>query len=334
MSAEPVGTPRRVLVTGASGQDGGYLVEQLVAAGHEVHGTVSGPGEAAELPGHLSALGESLTVHPVDLRTPATLVDVVDAVAPEWVFNLAGASSVAASWNDPVGTFDVNARAVLALLEHVWRRQEADGVAVRLVQASSAEVFADAGENTITEASRVAPVNPYGVAKAAAHQAVGMYRRRGLHASSVVLFNHESPRRPPHFVTRKITQAAVAIAAGRQEGLVLGDLEVRRDWGWAPDYVDAMARVAGAERPGDYVIATGVAHSLRDFVAVAFAEVGLPDWERYVSIDDAFRRPADAPVLVGDSSKARADLGWRTSRSFEEIVRAMVAADRAAVEGA
>src|SRR4051812_40082047 len=330
MSAESGGSPLRVLVTGATGQDGGYLVEHLVAAGHEVHGTVGGPVDdsGGALPEHLAALGDALTLHAVDLRQPETLTRVVDEIAPDRVFNLAGASSVAASWKDPVGTFDINARAVLALLEHLLRRQEDDGVLTRVVQASSAEVFADAGEDTIHENSRVAPVNPYGVAKAAAHQAVGMYRRRGLHASSVILFNHESPRRPPQFVTRKITQAPVAIAKGRQDGLVLGDLDVRRDWGWAPDYVDAMARVAAADEPGDYVVATGTAHSLRDFVAIAFAEAGLSDWERYVSVDAEFVRPADAPVLVGDAGKARSELGWRTTKSFEEIVRAMVQADR------
>jgi GDPmannose 4,6-dehydratase len=328
MSSERAASPLRVLVTGATGQDGGYLVEQLVAAGHDVHGTVGGPVDGEELPAHLAALGQAVTLHAIDLHAPETLTRVVDEVAPDRVFNLAGASSVAASWKDPVGTFDINARAVLALLEHLLRRQEDEGHAVRVVQASSAEVFADAGEGTISETSRVAPVNPYGVAKAAAHQAVGMYRRRGLHASSVILFNHESPRRPPQFVTRKITQAAVAIAEGRQDGLVLGDLDVRRDWGWAPDYVDAMARVAAADETGDYVVATGTAHSLRDFVATAFAAVGLPDWERYVSVDAEFVRPADAPVLVGDSGKARRVLGWRTTKSFEEIVGAMVQADR------
>lgn len=314
------------LVTGLTGQDGGYLAEQLVAAGHEVHGTVSG-GESGPLPEHLAALGRRLQVHPADLRDPPTLTALVDDLAPDWVFNLAGASSVAASWSDPVGTLDVNGRAVLALLEHLQRRHEEDGAAVHFVQASSGEVFGGGTGAPVTERSPVCPVNPYGVAKAVAHLSVGMYRSRGLHASSMVLFNHESPRRPERFVTRKITRGVAAIAAGRADLLTLGNLEVHRDWGWAPDYTAAMVLAAQAETPDDYVVATGQPHSLRDLVAAAFAEVGVADWEPLVRSDPALIRPADAAVLVGDSSRLRSRLGWAPTVGFEEMVAAMVRAD-------
>ncbi|MGX5655545.1 GDP-mannose 4,6-dehydratase [Geodermatophilus nigrescens] len=315
------------LVTGVGGQDGGYLAEQLVAAGHEVHGTVTDPGAA--LPAHLAGLGDRLRVHRADLRDPGSLTSLVDAVEPDRVFNLAGASSVAASWSDPVGTLDVNGRAVVALLEHLHRRAD-QGATVRLVQASSGEVFAGAAGEPVTEESPVSPVSPYGAAKAVAHQSVGMYRARGLHASSLVLFNHESPRRPERFVTRKITRGVAAIAAGRADRLVLGNLDVWRDWGWAPDYTTAMALAAEADEPGDYVVATGQAHSLRDLVAVAFAEVGIDDWEPLVASDPALVRPADAEVLVGDSTRLRERLGWTPTVTFEGMVAAMVRHD---VEG-
>lgn len=314
------------LVTGITGQDGGYLAEQLVAAGHRVHGTVLG-ADRDGVPGHLAALGDAVELHAADLARPEQLAALVDRVQPDAVFNLAGLSSVAASWDDPVTTFDVNARAVLALLEHLHRRRRDGGPEVRFVQASSGEVFAGAGPEPITEQSRISPVNPYGTAKAAAHLAVGMYRARGLHASSLVLFNHESPRRPDRFVTRKITRGVAAIAAGRSDVLTLGNLDVSRDWGWAPDYARAMVLAAGAERADDYIVATGRPHSLRDLVAAAFAEVGIPDWERFLRSDPALVRPADAEVLVGDSTRLRERLGWAPSVGFEEMVAAMVRAD-------
>lgn len=313
------------LVTGITGQDGGYLADQLLAAGHEVHGTV--PLDGPHLPPHLGALGDRVQLHPVDLRTPATITRLVDELSPDWLVNLAGASSVAASWSDPVGTLDLNGRAVVALLEHLFRRHEGGTPPTRFLQASSGEIFAGAAPAAVTEESPISPVNPYGAAKAVAHLAVGMYRSRGLHASSFILFNHESPRRPEQFVTRKITRGVAAIASGRADHLVLGTLDVSRDWGWAPDYVAAMVLGLSADEPGDYVIATGRAHTLRDLVSAAFAEVGITDWASLVRTDPALARPADAPVLVGDPSKAKQRLGWLPSVSFHEMVAAMVRAD-------
>jgi GDPmannose 4,6-dehydratase len=320
------------LVTGLTGQDGGYLAEQLVAAGDVVHGIVSPAHDPDGVPGHLRALGDALVLHEADLRDLGALTAVVDEVEPDRLFNLAGMSSVAASWGDPVGALEVNARPVLGMLEHLFRRRERGAAPTRFVQASSAEVFAGCGRTAIDESCPVSPVNPYGAAKALAHLSVGMYRERGVHASSLVLFNHESPRRPVRFVTRKITAGVAAIAAGHADRLTLGNLAVHRDWGWAPDYTWAMVLAADAEVPDDYVVATGRAHSLLDLVATAFAQVGIPDWQHYVVSDTALVRPADAEVLVGDSTRLRARLGWAPTMDFTGMVAAMVAADVAALD--
>jgi GDPmannose 4,6-dehydratase len=195
------------------------------------------------------------------------------------------------------------------------------------VQASSAEVFGQPATSPQDEDTPVRPVNPYGAAKAYAHLMTGVYRSRDLHASSLVLYNHESPRRPRHFVTRKITSTVAAIARGEADRLVLGNLDARRDWGWAPDYVDAMVRAARADRPADYVVATGEGHTVRDFVAAAFAAAGIDDWAGLVEVDPAFVRPADATDLTGDATRARRELGWAPTVGFTELVARMVEAD-------
>lgn len=319
-------------MTGLTGQDGGYLAEQLAAAGYAVHGVVNGdPGRARELP-HLAALGDRLTVHRADLRDLAAVAAVVDDVEPAVLVNLGGLSSVAASWEDPVGTFDTNARPVIGLLEHLRARSGRGAPPTRFLQASSGEVFAGGGARPITEDSPVSPVNPYGAAKAVSHQVVGIYRSRGLHCSSLILFNHESPRRPHHFVTRRVTAGVAAIAAGRAAGLTLGNLAVHRDWGWAPDYTRAMLLAAEADEPDDYVVATGEAHSLTDLVATAFARVGIADWERHVTSDGALLRPTDSAVLTGDATRLRERLGWAPTVGFREMVEAMVDADLAELD--
>jgi GDPmannose 4,6-dehydratase len=196
-----------------------------------------------------------------------------------------------------------------------------------VLQASSSEIFGEPEHAPQDESTPIRPVNPYGAAKAFAHHLVGVYRARGLPASACVLYNHESPRRPDTFVARKITKAAAMIAAGRQQPLRLGNLDTRRDWGWAPDYVNAMRLALAHREPGDYVIATGRAHSVRDLVAAAFEHAGVPDWSRHVEVDPALVRPADAAQQVGDATKARTVLGWRPTVSFEEMVARMVDAD-------
>ncbi len=212
-------------------------------------------------------------------------------------------------------------------MESALQVQEKHGRPVRFVQASSAEIFGEPDRSPQDESTPVRPVNPYGAAKAYAHLMVDVYRRRDLHAVSAILYNHESPRRPEQFVTRKITSTVAAIAQGRAERLALGNLDARRDWGWAPDYVDAMVRAARAEAPRDYVIATGVARSVRDFVAAAFARAGIGDWEPLVVVDPEFVRPADPTELVGDATRARTALGWSPTVEFDEIVGRMVDAD-------
>lgn len=316
-------SPARVLVTGATGQDGSYLVEQLLAEGAEVHALVHGGAGGP----HETALPDPVRRHVGDLRDGPRLEAVVTEVAPQEIYNLGGISSVALSWQEPGLTAQVSGVAVGHLLKAAYEVQDRSGEAVRVVQASSAEIFGHADRVPQDETTPVAPVTPYGAAKAYAHHLVGVWRARGLHASSCVLYNHESPRRPEAFVTRKITVGAARIAHGLQDGLALGNLDARRDWGWAPDYVRAMQLAARAEAPGTYVIATGVAHSVRDFVAAAFAEAGIEDWERHVSLDPRFARPSDAPEQLGDPSRARAELGWAPTVGFEEIVARMVRHD-------
>jgi GDPmannose 4,6-dehydratase len=312
------------LITGITGQDGGYLAERLLAEGCAVHGLVH---EGDPQVGELLARSPGVLLHTGDLTDDASLGRVVAESAPDEVYNLAGISSVAFSWERPVLTADVTALGAARLLEQVWQLQERLGRPVRFVQASSAEIFGDAEVAPQDETTPLRPNSPYGASKAFAHQLVGVYRGRGLHAVSAILYNHESPRRPPTFVTRKITRAAARIAQGLERELVLGNLDARRDWGWAPDYVDAMVRAARHTEAGDYVVATGTAHSVRDFAAAAFARAGVSDWESYVRVDQAFVRPSDAALQLGDSSRARGELGWAPTVEFEELVGRMVDAD-------
>jgi len=306
----------RAFITGVGGQDGSYLAERLLADGLEVHALVlEADGDPVHCP-------DEVVLHVGDVADVEATRRLVREVAPQEVYNLAAISSVAQSWDEPDRTAHVNGQAAVALMESA---RLVGGV--RFVQAASAEIFGEPAESPQTEATRVAPVNPYGAAKAFAHLSAGVFRQRDLHVSSLVLYNHESPRRPERFVTRKITSTVAAIARGEADELVLGNIDARRDWGWAPDYVDAMVRAATADEPADYVVATGRAHSVRDFVAAAFAAAGVGDWEPLVRQDAAFFRPVDPTELVGDATRARAVLGWEPTVAFEEIVARMVAAD-------
>lgn len=309
----------RALVTGVTGQDGSYLAEALVSAGLEVHGVVRDLGETVTA---------GVQPHRVDFTVEGGLAAVVSEVRPDVIYNLAAVSSVFRSWEEPTVTARVNALAVAELLAAA--RSLSEGI--RFVQASSAEIFGSPETAPQNESTPVRPTSPYGAAKAYAHGLVGVYRGAGMHASSVILYNHESPRRPETFVTRKITAAAARISRGLQDRLALGNLAARRDWGWAPDYVEALQLAAGADAPGDYVIATGVAHSVEDFVALAFARAGIADWRAYVDVDDTLLRAGDAPEQRGDAAKARRVLGWRPSHDFEQIVSAMVDADLARLD--
>jgi len=322
VTPRPGTPPRRAFVTGIGGQDGSYLAERLLADGTEVHALAHAHEPLPDAPGVELHSGDVADVE----ATRALLLEI----APEEVYNLAALSSVARSWSEPDLTARVNGMAAAALLESALRVQERHGHAVRFVQASSAEIFGEPASSPQDESTPIRPVNPYGAAKAYAHLMVDVYRRRDLHAVSAILYNHESPRRPDQFVTRKITRTVAAIAQGRADRLLLGNLDARRDWGWAPDYVDAMVRAARAEAADDYIVATGVSHSVRDFVAAAFRHAGISEWEPLVGVDPAFVRPADPTELVGDAARARARLGWAPTVAFEEIVARMVEADLAA----
>jgi GDPmannose 4,6-dehydratase len=318
------------LITGITGQDGGFLAERLLSDGWDVHGLIRHGDE------HATALEQrhpAVTTHRGDLTDAQAIDALVTSVQPDEIYNLGGISSVALSWQQPLLTAEVNGLGAARLFEAAWQFQQRVGRPVRVLQASSAEMFGIPSESPQSETTPVRPRTPYGAAKAFAHNLVAVYRTRGLHACSCVLFNHESPRRPETFVTRKIAKAAAMIAAGKQESLMLGNLDARRDWGWAPDYVDAMVRAIRHDKPDDYVIATGEAHSVREFVAVAFARAGVPDWPRYVMIDESFVRPGDAPELVGDFTKARTVLGWTPTLTFEQVVARMVDEDVSELQG-
>jgi GDPmannose 4,6-dehydratase len=321
----------RAFVTGISGQDGTLLARRLVAAGDEVHGLV----RSAEDVEHVrDLLPREVHLHPGDLEDPKGLATLVDVIEPSEVYNLGGISSVAYSWAQPVVTGAVTGLGAVAVLEAAFQLQQRLGSRVRVLQPSSAEMFGNPDRAPQDEGTAIRPLSPYGAAKAYAHQMAAVYRSRGLGVSTCILYNHESPLRPVSFVTRKITSAAARIAAEGGGTLVLGALDVRRDWGWAEDYVDALVRTVRHETADDFVIATGVTHSVAEFAAAAFAHVGIEDWRAHVEVDPFFVRPADASEIVGDASKAERVLGWVPTVGFEEVVGRMVEHDVALLRGA
>lgn len=319
---------RVALVTGVRGQDGGYLCERLVADGLTVHGF------DRDVSGDRPTWLQDVTLHQADICDTDVVTALVDRVEPDEIYNLAAISSVAASWTDPVATAKVNGIAAAGLLEAAWRLQERAGRPVRVIQASSAEIFGAARQVPQSESTPIHPINPYGAAKAYAHQLVDIYRQRGLHAGAVILYGHESTRRPTQFVTRKISSTVAAIARGLTDRLVLGPMDARRDWGWAPEYVDAMIRAARHPQADDFVLATGRAHSVEEFVEAAFARIGVTDWRPLVDSDPGLHRPANVQVQVGDASHAAQVLNWRPTIVFPEVAHLMVDADLAALSAA
>lgn len=306
-------------ITGVTGQDGTYLSRALLEDGYVVHGLVR--------PDSTGVLPDGVIAHAGDIRDSARLGELVAELQPDELYHLAGQSSVGQSWEDPVGTVEQTGAPVAALLQSVAQHSPH----TRVVNASSAEIFghADTPQN---EATPIAPVSPYGAAKALGHFLVSSFRGRGVHASSCVLYNHESPLRPERFVTRKITMAVARISKGLDDTMSLGNLDASRDWGWAPDYVDALRRAARQPSPADYVIGTGVSHSIRDFVAAAFSVVRIDDWEPHVVSDPALLRPLDPGTQRADSSRARDVLGWTPTVDFAGVVERMVRADVDALE--
>jgi GDPmannose 4,6-dehydratase len=307
---------KRALITGVAGQDGTYLSELLIGKGYDVFGVV-GPEPGAFLD-WAKQFGGRLHAVEANLTSMESLLAAVETARPDEVYNLA-----AQSWEDALQTTDVNAVGVLRLLEAV----RTCAPAARFFQASSGDIFGRSAEIPQSESTPIHPRSPYGAAKAFGHFITINYRESyDMHASNGIMFNHESPRRGPQFVTRKITAAVARIKAGLQREVVLGNLDVQRDWGFAGDYVEAMWLMLQRDEPDDFVVASGRAHTVREFCSAAFARVGL-DYEHYVRVDESLYRPAEVAILCGDAGKARRLLGWSPRAGFEEVVAMMVDAD-------
>ena len=314
--------PKSALITGITGQDGSYLAELLLEKGYDVHGMVR--RASTEKFDRIEHLRDRITLHQGDLLDHRSLTDTLRASKPEEIYNLAAMSFVAVSWIQPTLTAEFTGVGVTRLLEAM---REVCPEA-RFYQASSSEMFGKVREVPQTESTPFYPRSPYGVAKAYGHFITVNYRESyDLHATSGILFNHESPRRGLEFVTRKVTWHAAPIKHGKLDELRLGNLDAQRDWGYAADYVEAMYLMLQRDEPEDFVIATGKMNTVRDCVEIAFDEAGVPDWEKHVVIDPAFLRPAEVDELVGDSTKAKDLLGWEPQTSFEELIRLMTRAD-------
>jgi GDPmannose 4,6-dehydratase len=318
---------KKALITGVTGQDGSYLAEFLLAKGYEVHGLVrrSSSFNTDRLDGVYRDPHESgvrFFKHYADLSDSASLMCLIREIQPDEVYNLAAQSHVRVSFEIPEYTGDVTALGVARMLEAV----RTAGVPTRFYQASSSEMFGSSPAPQ-DESTPFVPQSPYGVAKLYGHWLTVNYREaHGLFACSGILFNHESPRRGENFVTRKISRAVARIEAGLQDKLYMGNLDALRDWGYAPEYVEAMWRMLQQDSPDDYVVATGEAHTPREFCEIAFGHAGL-DWQKHVEIDPRYYRPTEVNHLRGDATKARNKLGWAPQTNFEQLVRLMVDAD-------
>ena len=311
------------LITGITGQDGLYLAELLLAKGYDVYGLIRGQNNPK-----LDLVRQTVpdvTLLTGDLTDLSSLMRALNTSAPREVYNLGAISFVAYSWENAHVTTDVTAKGVLNILEATRLYAGSDPSSVRFYQASSSEMFGKVQQVPQSEQTLLWPRSPYGVAKVFGHYMTINYRESyGMHASSGVLFNHESPRRGPEFVTRKVTQAVARITLGVQDQIAMGNLDAKRDWGFAGDYVDAMWRMLQQEQADDYVISTGETHTIRELLDLAFARVGIDDWSGYVYEDPRFLRPAEVDLLIGDSTKAHDRLAWKPTVSFTELVNMMV----------
>jgi GDPmannose 4,6-dehydratase len=324
---------KRALITGITGQDGSYLADFLLGKGYEVHGIIrrASTFNTARIDHlyqdpHLN--GVRLFLHYGDLADSVHLVKLLYRLEPDEIYHLGAQSHVRVSFDIPEYTADVTGIGTIRILEAI---REA-GVKTRFYQASSSEMFGKVQEVPQTERTPFWPRSPYGVAKVFAYWATVNYRESyGLHASNGILFNHESPRRGETFVTRKISRAVARIKCGLDKSLFLGNLDARRDWGYAPEYVQGMWLMLQQDRPDDYILATNETHSVREFVEHAFDRVGL-DWKEFVKHDQRYERPAEVDLLIGDASKAKKQLNWEPQVRFEELVRIMVDADLASIE--
>jgi len=312
---------KRALITGITGQDGSYLAELLLDQGYEVFGMIR--RLSAPNVGRIEHLLDRVTLKPADLLDQLSLLRLLDEVRPHELYNLAAMSFVPASWDQPMLTGEFNSQGVTRILDAIRRVDPA----IRFYQASSSEMFGKVREVPQTELTPFYPRSPYGVSKVFAHYITVNYRESyNLFAVSGMLFNHESPRRGIEFVTRKVSDGVARVKLGLADSLPIGNLDAQRDWGFAGDYVRAMWLMLQQDQPDDYVIATGVCHSVRELVEIAFARVGL-DWQKYVKVDPALLRPAEVDHLLGDSSKARKALGWSPQVDFRRLVEMMVDAD-------
>jgi GDPmannose 4,6-dehydratase len=318
--------PRRAFITGITGQDGQHLAEHLNAQGYEVFGMVKGQNNP-----RAETLRDQLPfVQPVpgDLADLPSLMKAMEVAQPDEVYNLGAISFVAMSFNQAELTANITGLGVLRMLEAVRIVGGSTNNPIRFYQASSSEMFGKVRETPQTERTPFHPRSPYGCAKVFGHDIVVNYRESyGLYACSGILFNHEGPRRGLEFVTRKITNAVARIKLGLQQELVLGNIDSKRDWGYAGDYVRAMHLMLQQDEPDDYVVATGETHSVEEFLQAAFAEVGIDDWRSHVRQDERFLRPAEVDLLIGDPTKAREKLGWQPEVGFEQLVKMMVTHD-------
>jgi GDPmannose 4,6-dehydratase len=316
----------RAFITGITGQDGLYLAELLLSKGYEVFGLMRGQNNPKR-----ALLEETLPQVQIltgDLTDLSSLMRALATAKPDEFYNLGAISFVAYSWENARLTSEVTGLGVLNALEATRLYQDATGARVRFYQASSSEMFGKVQSVPQNEETLLWPRSPYGVAKVYGHYMTINYRESyGMHASSGVLFNHESPRRGPEFVTRKVSQAVARIHLGLQDSITLGNLDAKRDWGFAGDYVEAMWLMLQQDEADDYVISTGETHSIQELLAAAFAVVGVDDWSALVKQDQEFMRPAEVDLLVGDSAKARERLGWQPKVGFEQLVRMMVESD-------
>ena len=325
---------KRALITGITGQDGSYLADLLVAKGYEVHGIIrrASTFNTARID-HLyqdpHVNGVRLFLHYGDLADSVNLTKLLYELQPDEVYNLGAQSHVRVSFDIPEYTADVTGVGTIRILEAIRE----SGVKPRFYQASSSEMFGKVQEVPQTEKTPFWPRSPYGCAKVFGYWATVNYRESyGLFASNGILFNHESPRRGETFVTRKISRAVAAIKLGLQKELYLGNMDAKRDWGYAPEYVEGMWRMLQADQPDDYVLATNETHTVKEFVQEAFGHVGL-DWEKHVKYDARYERPAEVDLLIGDPAKAKRQLGWEPKVRFKELVQIMVDADLEMLEG-
>ena len=320
--------PKKAIITGITGQDGSYLAEFLLSKGYEVHGIVRrsssfGTQRIEHLYQDPHQQGNRLILHYGDLTDGVGLRQVLTGVAPAEVYNLAAQSHVRVSFDQPVYTAQVDAVGTLRLLEAI----RDSGLPCRFYQASSSEMFGQVAESPQTEKTPFHPRSPYACSKVFSYWQTVNYREAyGMFCSNGILFNHESPRRGETFVTRKITRAATRIKEGLQDKLFLGNMDAKRDWGFAGDYVEAMWLMLQQDQPGDYVVATGETHSVREFVEAVFARLDL-DWKKYVEIDPRYLRPSEVDLLLGDATKARTKLGWKPKVLFGDLVGMMVDSD-------